>query len=569
MEVKLINYTPLSVASDAIRTCWDSFGENGKYEIPTDYIEEKDIELMARVLKKYRHESAWEHLLYCFDISGISRACYDDKTEILTDEGWKYFKDIKDDEIVATMNIETELVEFHKIKENIKYSYSGDLHHYKNTNVDIMVTPNHRMLYKKIDIRIPEKKWTLNSSNNININKIKFNKYFKYSRYVDDFINIQGYEYTRKNNCGRDFIKKIPDKAFDKDVFFPFLAWYLSDGSTYYDSKENKYVINISQKINEPNVKNRTVERIMDLISKMGYNARYDGNAIKFNSLLLGKFLKELGVSNKKYIPFNLFKEFNKHYSDIFIKEYFKGDGYIKPEGCGTLFTTSKILADQLNILTFMAGYTSKIREIDRRGEAIINGIKTNCNHICYYVEVTLSGKVNITPTINIKKHRTVKKYNGMVYCVNVKNNTIFVRSKGKAFWCGNCLQEWSRHRIQSLSVKSSRYCLKELKTASINDVSKYCVLTGEPDVDRIITVAFTNLIQMVKSEYKNDIVKYCMPEAMKTEFRTTINARSLNNLLNLRSDKSALWEFRLLSNRIFDAIPESHKFLFDIAVCK
>ncbi|MDP2905918.1 MAG: GDP-mannose 4,6-dehydratase [Candidatus Omnitrophota bacterium] len=40
---------------------------------------------------------------------------------------------------------------------------------------------------------------------------------------------------------------------------------------------------------------------------------------------------------------------------------------------------------------------------------------------------------------------RTIEKYDGYVYCVNVPNHIIYVRRNGKVLWCGNCYDESKR----------------------------------------------------------------------------------------------------------------------------
>lgn len=76
MNVKLINYTPLWVASEAIRTCWQSQDKSDTIcdNTGSKQIGKKDIELIERVAKQFRHESTIEHLVCNFEISGISRA---------------------------------------------------------------------------------------------------------------------------------------------------------------------------------------------------------------------------------------------------------------------------------------------------------------------------------------------------------------------------------------------------------------------------------------------------------------------------------------------------------------
>ncbi|WP_200762920.1 FAD-dependent thymidylate synthase [Nitrosophilus alvini] len=131
-------------------------------------------------------------------------------------------------------------------------------------------------------------------------------------------------------------------------------------------------------------------------------------------------------------------------------------------------------------------------------------------------------------------------------------------------------LQELARHRIASLSVKSTRYTLKELKAAEPFDendfegANKYIVLTGDERVDRASIKALNNLQTLLKEGISNDIAKYALPECYKTELTWTINARSLQNFLSLRSSKSALWEIRNLSFKIFETLPEDHKYLFE-----
>jgi len=148
------------------------------------------------------------------------------------------------------------------------------------------------------------------------------------------------------------------------------------------------------------------------------------------------------------------------------------------------------------------------------------------------------------------------------------------------------CLQELARHRIASPSVKSTRYTLKELKNLPrfvtpdstwqslgyANDmdrdsfwknVAKFLVLTGDERVDACSVIALQNLQDMLKEGISNDIAKFCLPESYKTELAWTINARSLQNFLALRTNKAALWEIRKLAYSIYKSIPDEHKFIF------
>ncbi|MCF6200519.1 MAG: FAD-dependent thymidylate synthase [Hydrogenimonas sp.] len=133
-------------------------------------------------------------------------------------------------------------------------------------------------------------------------------------------------------------------------------------------------------------------------------------------------------------------------------------------------------------------------------------------------------------------------------------------------------LQELARHRMASLSVKSTRYTLKELKEEApfdaedIKRAKKYIVMTDSALVNEMSIKALENLRQLLAAGISNDKAKYALPECYKTELTWTINARSLQNFLLLRSDKAALWEIRDLAHAIYDALPDEHKYLFSIA---
>lgn len=136
-------------------------------------------------------------------------------------------------------------------------------------------------------------------------------------------------------------------------------------------------------------------------------------------------------------------------------------------------------------------------------------------------------------------------------------------------------LQELARHRLASPSVKSTRYTLKELKESEpfaeddYKSAERFIVLTGNAQVDSASITALNNLQSILKSGVSNDIAKYCLPESYKTELTWTINARSLQNFLTLRSNKAALWEIRKMAYALYGTLPEEHQYLFEECLYK
>lgn len=150
------------------------------------------------------------------------------------------------------------------------------------------------------------------------------------------------------------------------------------------------------------------------------------------------------------------------------------------------------------------------------------------------------------------------------------------------------CLHELVRHRIASMSVKSTRYTLGKIKDEpTIPDpvdeewtyeghelIDKYLVmLPDDPDTKQFLKDTFVNVSairslkevqQLAREGIPNDKLKYAIPEAFKTSLIWTINARSLRNFLALRLDKRAHWEIRDLATKVKELIPEQHRILFE-----
>ncbi len=144
-------------------------------------------------------------------------------------------------------------------------------------------------------------------------------------------------------------------------------------------------------------------------------------------------------------------------------------------------------------------------------------------------------------------------------------NYTFYIQGISRA-----CLQELARHRHASLSVKSTRYTLKELrnedefKQNDFERASKYLVLSKNEAVDNASIAALEHLRLILQNSISLDIAKYCLVESYKTELTWTVNARALQNFLHLRSGKSALWEIKDLAKALYEALPTEHKFIFE-----
>jgi ribonucleoside-diphosphate reductase alpha subunit len=87
-------------------------------------------------------------------IKSSKQGCYDKETEVLTKEGWKFFKEVTEDDLIAQIDSETFVVSYAKPKRIVAYKHTGDMYHFKakskkypELQFDLLVTPDHRMLY--------------------------------------------------------------------------------------------------------------------------------------------------------------------------------------------------------------------------------------------------------------------------------------------------------------------------------------------------------------------------------------------------------------------------------------
>lgn len=146
------------------------------------------------------------------------------------------------------------------------------------------------------------------------------------------------------------------------------------------------------------------------------------------------------------------------------------------------------------------------------------------------------------------------------------------------------CLQELARHRTARLTVKSSRYTLKELKNEppflngwsiidsfedtdfaddGYNRAARFLVFTDDFRVDLTAIGTLDNVIALLNEGIPNDKVKYTLPESYKTRLQWQIDGRNLQNFFALRNSPEALEEIRLLANALYDELPDSHKYLY------
>jgi len=365
------------------------------------------------------------------DLLTFTYACYTPDTEILTDQGWKYFKDLNKTEKVATLNPKTNEIEYQKPREYVVKWFDGKLCHLKGKFADIKVTPKHK-LYTKVGYRPKNQNYVLAEAGKV-FGRPK--SFYRGSNWLGD--NPEYFILPEiENKTGNRKAKKIPMK-----LWVQFLGWYLSEGCcTWIEGDDPTYKITIYQ-----SKKSKYWDDLKLIMKKMPYTVSEFHRGFNIHNKQLCQYLKQFGKSYEKFIP-NGIKNLSKDLLRAFLQTYAFGDSSFKKKGF-VIITSSKKMRDDLQEIALKANYGTTYLTRPATSKKI-KGIKTNTREnwmigFSNRTEFLMYNKKNkYYAKLENRKTASVEEwvdYKGLVYCVEVpKYHTLFVRRNGKTLWCGN-----------------------------------------------------------------------------------------------------------------------------------
>jgi len=363
--------------------------------------------------------------------------CYDDQTEILTDEGWKLFRNLNQKEKVATLK--NGELEFRKPSEYIEQNYFGRMYVLKTRYLDLKVSPNHN-LYVKLKMK---KSYSLEKAEKAKGIHKTFKKDAKWKGQEIEFFKIPEYHAKRKDfRSGKmTEYKFFPSFKVKMNDFLEFLGYFVSEGCA-----NKRGGITITQKKSSPYFWD-----MFHSVEKIGFKPsilKHPGaENIRFQSIQLRDFLRNLGThAYEKHIP-AFFRTLSSNQIKIFLFAFGKGDGdFHAGNGNSIVFSTSsKKLADDLQELILRAGGAANIGKIkpgifkDKNQDKIY---KTREGYrltwLKKYCEVRDRHRVLSKKKSSNSFHENYENYEGKIYSVNVPNHIIYVRRNGKPVWSGN-----------------------------------------------------------------------------------------------------------------------------------
>ena len=338
--------------------------------------------------------------------------CYSDDTEILTHNGWMLFKDLQNEK-VARYNVETANIDFIEPEDKQTFDYDGEMIRFVNRNIDLKVTPEHRVLYQtrdKFERGVP-----------FEITEAK-NLYDKYSCVViPQAGNFKGIKLDNK---------KFGDLEFTGEQFSKFMGFWLGDG--WADGCDNRVSFAVS-KACYPEV----YDKITGLFKEIGiewkeneYLPRWTDKpmlTLRFSNKELNKYLTQFGKARDKFIPREIINSTEQE-TLSFLEYYEMADGCEEKYGRNKrFFSMSKKLIENCQEMYVRMGIASNINESNGGFELTERKVKTNKRdkkNYCY-----------------VYKESIIKEqYNGKVYDVTIpEHHNLIVRRNGRVCISGNC----------------------------------------------------------------------------------------------------------------------------------
>lgn len=333
-----------------------------------------------------------------------ARECFDQETEVLTENGWIKFPLLSKEVKVAQYDVITKAVEFVTPTDYVTKDFYGELHHYRNKTTDIMVTPGHRLIVTHPTSR-----------------KVEFKE-------------------SREGLWGRNYL--YPSTGYgvgcsnEVTTLERLLIAIQADGCVRSHCPSHgviKKTIDISVK------KQRKIDRVTSYLSELGLNCnpriKADG-MVKFTFTLPDEVdhlsIKDMGFINLPSLSSQKAVELIDEilFWDGSVYEYENGDT------TKAYYNIREKAVDTVQAISSIAGI-SCMKGINRAAQTlqIYKNKHKSQTKTCYVL--SFSNQVERT-----YPHRVDHIYDGKVYCVTVPSGAIVTRRNGRVAMSGNCVHQ-------------------------------------------------------------------------------------------------------------------------------
>ena len=329
-----------------------------------------------------------------FNRSIVHTHCFTDDVELLSNNGWITYDKVEEGITqVATLNKKTNKIEFNSVNELAIHNPSN-LIKFKGRAINISVTPEHGMVESDRNGKIK----SLPKANEIKNKEFHFmsggENTFEDLPYTDDELRYIAWVITEGSLTNQWYGTRLYQSQQNDGRFEELVALLDRLGLKYKIKPRKKY--------------------------KGSFNRNFDAYLFQIHKDEFTSKIHKMLLDSKKGIP-KEFVNMNRRQFDIFLDVLNKADGHIYNDNCSQFSSKDELTIDRLQMMCAMNGMrTSKLKRERNHPD-----FKTNNP---YYILNICDRKIFRLRQDNISKDNTDNK----VWCVNVDNGTLLVRSKGK-----------------------------------------------------------------------------------------------------------------------------------------
>lgn len=331
--------------------------------------------------------------------------CFDKDTQVLTNSGFKYFRDLTEDDLVAQYEISDKSVTFVKPTEYITKPFKGKMHHYLGKTIDLMVTPEHEIIVE--------------NPHSHNIRKAKSCEGIWGRNY---FTPAAGY--------------KTGDKEFT--TLDRLLVAIQADGSLFGTTPtgkgSNRLDFSFSFK------KERKIERVISFLEELGIEyktSKISRGQTRINASLKG-FINAADLDKIKTFKYINLEDIDANWGKQFLEELKLWGGSAKNGTKSFIYYNSREEAiNKVIEICALSGYRT-CKGINRTAEQGLKVTNPQGNPVrkssktCWALTITPLDKT-------CYPRRSEVEYDDYVYCVTVPSGCIIVRRNKGVVVSGNC----------------------------------------------------------------------------------------------------------------------------------
>lgn len=369
---------------------------------------------MAKILYQSIHNAPfYECTIEEAELIKVSYNCYSDDTEVMTNEGWKFFADLTGDEEILSLNPETHEAEWSghlPVPPNGSYT---ELIHFSSKKDDILVTPGHNMFaatITKAPTGLPCDGDTYG---------------YKFSLVpAEELEKRSTFSFTRTARWvgeNLDYVT-ICSNEIPSELYATFMGWYLAEGCVSQISKDSWQIVISQSKRTNPEKWTQVIGVVEQITKILGVGYCSGDMNVVFYHKHFGMYLSQFGNVFSKYVP-TLIKEASFNVIQCFLDAYLLGDGHQTPDGSTTYYaSSSRKMADDLGELIVKIGHMPSYRQTSNEWST----------RDCFLVYET-------TSKTSTKRNVERVPYNGNVWCTRLdKNHVMLTRRNGRCTWQGN-----------------------------------------------------------------------------------------------------------------------------------